>query len=98
MTAPTAFLERPSDVSIIYATSGPNIKSTIVEGDWVTLRLPDTDVLVRDLIRYRIGTSEGFRGILVRFGSNPWQEHAGYVVGQPVVFSEEQVFVCEVPR
>lgn len=84
------FLDRATDRAVFYGSSGKAVKNQIEDGDTVILRLPDTDVTVTKVVAHSVG----YRGIVSAFGSNPWREHAGYVLGQLVVFTERQVHTC----
>lgn len=90
--------KRDSSVGIIFLSAivpGRKIKSSVSDGDEVTLRIDDEDVLVRNVSR----TSPGqFSGDVYGFEPSYGIEFGGLKIGDRIDFTEDHVISCHGPE
>ena len=89
--------KRDSSVGIMFLSAivpGRRIKSSISDGDEVTLRIDDEDVLVRNVAK----TSPGhFSGEVYGFEPSYGIEFGGLKIGDRIEFTENHVISCHGP-
>ncbi len=86
--------ERPASREVFFARSGPLIKTRILDGDIVTLKLGEVSVIVHSIV----STSAGrYRGTIAGFEKGLGLTCEGYSVGEAVEFTERQMFGCAGP-
>jgi len=82
------FVERGPNETIFY-TSGRLIRHEIRDGDELTLRSGDQDVLVRDV---RILGPDRYSGTIYGFEPSRVTEHHGLQLDQKIEFREPNIF------
>lgn len=88
------FTNRPPDQGIIFVENieqGAQFKSSILDGDSVTLRIGDERVLVRNINRHGSGR---YKGTIYGFEPSCGLEYDGLKLGEEVEFDESHVFGC----
>ena len=81
--------ERPASPEVSFARSGPLIKTRILDGDMVTLKLGEGSVIVHSIVSISAGR---YRGTVVEFEKGLGLTCEGYSVGEAIEFTERQVF------
>lgn len=88
------FTDRDSGVGILFMSKvvpGKKIKNSITDGDEVTLKIGDEDILVRDVVAISPGK---FSGTVYGFEPSHTVEFSGLKLGQSVEFQERHVISC----
>lgn len=88
------FVDRDPVIGILYLSAvvpGKKIKDSIVDGDEVTLKIGDEDVLVRDVAATAPGQ---YSGVIYGFEPSHSIEFNGLRLEGRVEFSKRHIFSC----